>query len=77
VRFHFRDNIEWSLNIDTEVLVELTLVWFLWILISVDNVPLLVDLSVFAVDNDVLVLSISASRYIHYLSFLIDDESSI
>jgi hypothetical protein len=31
----------------------------------------------FAVDNDVLVLSISASRYIHYLSFLIDDESSI
>jgi hypothetical protein len=56
-----RDNVEWSFNIETEVFVEFSFLWIFWILISIDDVPLLVDLSMLVVDNDVSVFSIKST----------------
>jgi hypothetical protein len=39
-----RDNVEWSFNVETEVLVEFSLLWLFWIFIGVDDVPLLTDI---------------------------------
>ena len=61
VFFQLRNNVEWSLNKETEVFVKFSLLWFLWIFINIDDVPLLVDLSMFVVDNDVSVLSINST----------------
>jgi len=68
--------VERSLNIETEVLVEFTLLWLLWVLVSIDNVPLLVDLSVFVVNNNVSVFSINIALNIKDLAFLVDNEST-
>jgi hypothetical protein len=38
---HLRDNIEISVNIHTESLVEFTLLWFSLPLVSIDDIPLL------------------------------------
>ena len=51
-----RDNVEWSFNIETEVLVEFTLNWFSWIFIGIDDVPLLVETLSLVGSTDVLVL---------------------
>ena len=50
------NNVEVSFNVETEVFVHLSLGWFSLPFINVDNVPLLVDLSVLLVNNDVSVL---------------------
>jgi hypothetical protein len=70
-------NVERSFNIETEVFAELSFHWLLLPFILIDNVELLVDFPMLVVDNDVLVLSIEASRNIHNLSFLINDEGTI
>jgi len=67
---------ERSLNIETEVLVEFSLLWLLWVLVSIDNVPLLVDLSVFVVNNNVSVFSINIALNIEDLAFFVDNEST-
>jgi hypothetical protein len=69
--------VEWSFNIETEVFVELTLLWLFWVFISVDNIPLLVDLSMFGVNNNVSVFSINSTLNIEDLSFIINDESTV
>jgi hypothetical protein len=61
VRFQFRNDVEVSFNIKTEVRVEFTFNWLIWILISIDNFPLLINFSVFVVDNDVLVLVVKTT----------------
>jgi len=55
------DNVEVSLNIESESIVELSLGWLSLPLINVDNVPLLVDLSVFWMNNDVSVFRVNTS----------------
>jgi hypothetical protein len=65
--------VEISLNIQTEFFVELSLLWFIFHVISIDNIPLLVQSSVFVPDNDVSVLLIFVSMDIHNLSFLVDE----
>ena len=55
------DNVEVSLNEETEVFVKFSLLWFLWIFISEDDVPLLVDLSCLCYNLDVLVLLVNAA----------------
>ena len=50
------DNVEVSLDIESESVTELSLSWLTLPFISIDNVPLLVDLSVFVMNNDVSVL---------------------
>jgi len=50
--------VEVSLNIETEVFVEFSLSWLSLPFISIDDVPLLVDLSMFSMSNDVSVLRV-------------------
>jgi hypothetical protein len=61
VVIHFGNDVEWSFNVQTEVFVELTLGWFSWIFISVDDIPLLVESLMFVPHNDVSVFSINIS----------------
>jgi hypothetical protein len=37
---------EWSLNIESEVLIEFSLLWFSLVFINVDDVPKLMSLSI-------------------------------
>jgi hypothetical protein len=74
VLWQFGDNIEVSFNIESEISVEFTFDWLIWVLISIDNLPLLVDLSMLVVDLDILVLIIESTSNIHHLSFLIHNE---
>jgi hypothetical protein len=55
------DNIEISLNVKTESFIELSLSWFSLPFINIDNIPLLVDLSMFVINLDVSVFSIYSS----------------
>jgi hypothetical protein len=72
-----RNDVERSFNIETEVLAELSLDWFLLPLIFIDDIEELVDLAMFVMNYDVLVFSVESSRNIHNFTFLIDDESTI
>jgi hypothetical protein len=73
----FRDNIEISFYEKSEPIVELSLSWFSLILVSIDDIPLLVDLAVFVPNNEVSVFLVNSSRNIDNLSFLICDESTL
>lgn len=62
-----------SFYVQAEVFVEFTFRWLFLILINIADTPLLVDLSVWLVDDDVPVLSIDSTLDIDSISFLIDD----
>jgi hypothetical protein len=55
VIWQLRNNVEVSLNVKTEVFIELTLSWFSLPFINVDDVPLLVDFTVLSMDDNVSV----------------------
>jgi hypothetical protein len=61
VVWKFGDNIEISFDVKSESLIEFSLGWFSLPFISIHNVPLLVDLSMFRMNNDVSVLVIVSS----------------
>jgi len=77
VGFHLGDNVEWSFNIETEVFVEFSLLWLFWVLISVDDIPLLVKSFVSAPGQNVSILAILCSLDIKYLSSLIHNIVSL
>jgi hypothetical protein len=78
VLWQFRDNVEVSLYIESEFLVEFSLDWLTLPFIYIDNVKLLVDFAMFIMDNDILLLSINSSSNIKYLVVLnVFDESSL
>jgi len=64
------DNVEVSLNVKSELLVELTLGWLLLILVDIDNSPSLVDLTVLSFNDKVSVFVVESSRNCHDLSVL-------
>jgi hypothetical protein len=61
VSFHFRDDMEWSFNIETELFVKFSLSWFALPFISIDDVPLLVKSVGLVVYSNVSVFSINVS----------------
>jgi hypothetical protein len=67
---------EISFNIDSKVWVEFSLLWLFWIFISVDDVPLLVSLSIGFGDLNILVFSIDFTLDLHDLSFIVDNSVS-
>jgi hypothetical protein len=77
IGFECRDNIECAINVKTELLVKLTLSWFLFILIYIDNSPSLLNLSIPVHDYDILVLIVNSSRNFNDLSSIIGNESII
>ena len=76
VFIQLRDDVEWSFDIESEFLIEFSLLWFLWVFININDIPLLVDSVMFVPYNDVSVLSINSSVNINDLSFLIDNPMS-
>jgi hypothetical protein len=71
VLWQLRNNVEVSLNVKTELLVELSLSWFSLPFINVDNIPLLVESVVLVLDFDVSVFSINISLDMEYLYFFV------
>jgi len=68
-----RDNVEWSIDLETPVLVQLTLLQFWWHFISVNDLEVLVHCSTLRLsDNNILVFSIESLVNFHYFSFFID-----
>jgi len=55
------DNVEWSFNIETEFLVEFSLNWLSLVLIYIDNLPSLLNLSILIVYNNVLVFIVKST----------------
>jgi hypothetical protein len=74
---HVRNNVEISFNIKAILFVEFTLNWISLPFISIDNIELLIDLSVFVPDNDVSVFSINTTLNIEDLSFFVLDDSTL
>jgi hypothetical protein len=64
------------LNVKSEIFVELSLGWFSLPLVNIDDIELLVDLTVFGVGNDVSVFSINTTLNIPNLLSLVSDLSS-
>jgi hypothetical protein len=56
---------EWSFNIESEIFVEFSLLWFTLIFINIDDVPKLMSLSMALPYNNVLVFNILALVYLH------------
>jgi hypothetical protein len=56
-----RDDVEISLNVKSELLVELTLSWLIFILININYLPSLMDLSVLLLHDNVSVFIIKPS----------------
>jgi hypothetical protein len=63
-RFQLGYDMEISFDIQTEIFVQFSLSWFTLPLINIDDVPLLVDLSMFVPNNDVSVFLIDSTWYI-------------
>ena len=66
-------NVEMSFYIQAEVFVEFTFLWLFLVLINIDDIPFLVDLIIFLVDDDVSVLTVNSSLDIDSITLLIDD----
>jgi hypothetical protein len=50
--------VEWSLNIESEIFIEFSLLWLSLELIDIDDIPKLIGLSMSLAKNDVLVFNI-------------------
>ena len=77
VRVHFSSNVEVSINVETEVFVEFTLLWFCWVFIFINDIPLLVKTLMSVPSNDVSVFVIKTACYIKDLSFLVDNVGTL
>jgi len=73
VFFHLRNNMEVFLNNESEFFIHLSLLWFWFPLIDIDDVPLLVKTIVSSINSDVSVFLINITSYFHNLSSLVDD----
>ena len=66
------DDIEISFNVEAKSFVHLSLGWFTFPLIGIDEIPLLIDLILLSVHTNVSVLLINSTLNFQDLSFLID-----
>jgi hypothetical protein len=71
------NNVEWSFNVKSEVFVELSLSWFTLPLVNIEDIKLLVDLSMSVVSNDVSVFIINSTLDIEDLTLFIGNLSSL
>jgi hypothetical protein len=74
VAWKLRNNVEVCIDPKTEIFVQFSLFWLSLPLISVDDVPLLIDLSVLWSGFNVSVFSINISLDMNYLSVLINNK---
>jgi len=69
--WQLRNNVEVSLNVKSELLVELTLGWLLLVFINIGNLPSLVDLAILSLQNNVSVFVVKSSINSNDLSFFV------
>jgi hypothetical protein len=70
------NDVEWSLNIESESFIELSLSWFSLPFINIDNVPLLVKFTVLVPGDDVSVFSINTTLDVKNLSVFVLNHGS-
>jgi hypothetical protein len=73
IRLHLGYNVEWSFNNEAPFRTHLTLLWFWFGFININNIPLLVESVVSVPSNDSPILCIKSTLDIKDLSFGIDD----
>lgn len=71
------DNVEFSLNVQIEVCIDLSFSWLWFKLININHLPSLVRSTMLGPYQYILILFIIASRYVKYLSFFGHDEISL
>jgi hypothetical protein len=72
------DNMEWSLNVESKFFVKFTLGWLSLPLVNVDNVPLLMDLSVLGfIALDVSAFCIGSTLNIEIFVYILLEGSDI
>jgi hypothetical protein len=74
VIWELRNNMEVSLNVKSELLVELSLGWFFLILVNIDDFPSLVDFAILILNNDVSIFNVNSSGDSNYLASFIYDK---
>ena len=74
---HVGNDMEWSLDVQAESSIELSLLWRSLPGINVEDVPLEVDLVLFVVQAKIAVLFILAGGDFDSLSFLVDKVSTL
>jgi hypothetical protein len=78
LRAQSRLNVEWSLDVESIVFIELSLSWFTLPFVSIDNFPFLRNSSIWSlVSSDVLVFNILVVEDRQGPSFLHHDVSSL
>jgi hypothetical protein len=50
--------VEISLDVESELFVEFSLLWLLWVLVNIDEIPLLAEFASLGVHLDISVLNI-------------------
>jgi hypothetical protein len=68
-----RNNVEISLNIETESLIKLTLSRLSFPFIYINNIPLLMDLVILLIDSNVSVFLIDSTLYFNNFTFVVND----
>jgi hypothetical protein len=77
VRWEFSDNVEISLNVKTELLVELSLSWLLLIVFNINYSPSLMNFIVSSFHHKVSIFIVKTSRNGNDLSFFVGQETII
>jgi hypothetical protein len=72
--WELRDYMEWSFDVETELFIQLSLLWLSLPLINIHNVPLLMDAIVFVVDSNVPVLLIDIALNLNNLSSFVNNK---
>jgi len=72
-----RDDVEWSFDVQTKLFIELSLNWFSWVFISIDDIPLLVETTMLVPDDNVSAFSILSTMNIKDFSTFIHNESTL
>jgi len=72
-----RHNVEVSLNIESESLIELTLCWLSLPFINIDDVPLLMNSVLVCVDTNVSVFVVKSTLNLKDLSFFVHNSCSL
>jgi len=73
VFFHLRNNMEVFLNNESEFFIHLSLLWFWFPLIDIDDVPLLVKTIVSSLNTNVSVLLVDVANNFHDFTSLVDN----
>jgi hypothetical protein len=69
--------VEISFDVKSELWIEFSFLWFSLPFINVHDIPLLVDLVVLSINNDVSVFSINVTLNFDNLTLLVDNGSAL